>query len=146
MTSQPTSPISPWPDAARWHLIFSTAAAVIVCGLAWLGAAGEARVGDQLIFATISVAGVVISLCANLSWIMRARRSVGDRARALLGDVPAGSETPIGPAPARDVVAGAGMRFYHRPECLLVRGRRWSITPAAEQVAAGRAPCGVCRP
>jgi hypothetical protein len=145
MTSPTTAPTSPWTGAARWQLILSTVVAVIVCGLAWLGAAGENHVGDQLIFATVSVAGVAVSLCANISWITRARRSVGERARALLGDVPAISPTSVS-SPAEKVIAGADLCLYHRPECALATGRHWSLRPRAEQVAAGRHPCGVCRP
>jgi hypothetical protein len=49
-------------------------------------------------------------------------------------------------ASAEHVVAAEGLRRFHRPDCPIAAGRGWSPLPRRAHEAAGRGPCGICRP
>lgn len=146
-------------DLLRW--VITTGLGGIVVAVAWYVAAGEATFGQQVGPVDAALAGLVLSGIGNLAWLLHGRRALGERRRLLLPDlgatapaldareklVPAGPMAP-GTAPIADVfLAGEGMERYHRPECALAAGRAgWTTATRHEHEAAGRRPCGVCRP
>jgi len=129
------------------------AVGVVLCAVAWWLAAGERQFREELSLSTVSVIGLVLVLSAETAWILRGRAIVGQRARALLGTVPAAPsaspEAPASPPPTGDddrFVVGPGLRRYHRPDCDLAVGQHWPAATRREHLRAGRLPCGICRP
>jgi hypothetical protein len=146
-------------DLLRWVITVGLGGIVIV--VAWYVGAGEATFGQQVGPIDAALAGLLLSGIGNLAWLLHGRRALGERRRLLLPDVAVetpGAEESVrllsaGPvvasaAPADEVfLAGADMERYHRPTCALASGRTgWTTATRREHEAAGRRPCGVCRP
>ena len=145
-------------DLLRWAITTGLGGIVIVVG--WYIAAGEATFAQQVGPLDAALAGLVLSGVGNLVWLLHGRRALGERRRLLLPDVAdatasaaghvvvAGLAPTVGAATVDDVfLAGEGMERFHRPECALAAGRRgWTTATRREHEAAGRRPCGVCRP
>ena len=141
--------MSPWTgeDVLRWAA--TTAFAAAVCVVAWYLAGRDARFASQVGPANLAVAGLVIAGYAQAAWLLRGRRAVGLRSRRLLVVQPGkGARLPANrqSGDGARLVAGPRLVYFHRPDCALTEGRRWPAAPAAEHVAQGRSPCGVCRP
>lgn len=151
-------------DLLRWVITIGLGGIVVV--VAWYVAAGEATFSQQVAPVDAALAGLLLSGIGNLVWLLHGRRALGERRRLLLPDVVAAAaveptvalETggdpgalatpPSGTASVEDVfLAGEGMERYHRPDCALAAGRAgWTTATRSEHEAAGRRPCGVCRP
>jgi hypothetical protein len=120
----------------------------------WYLASGEIKYSRQIGPANLAVAGLLVAGAGHVAYLMRGRRAVGERRRRLLGDptlAPAGraAATPAAlhlDGAASETTAGDGMMRYHRKGCPLAAGRNWAVRSAEEQEAAGRIPCGACRP
>lgn len=129
--------------------------------LAWWGASGVGRFGDQLAWVELGIGGLVVAGTGNALWLLHGRGTVGRRRRDLLhtfelptessgvgGDEPGAAEpVPAAAAAARDqLVAAAGMTRYHRPECQLVAGKAALPASRSAHERAARIPCGICLP
>jgi len=118
--------------------------------VSWIGATRSLVVADQTGWAIAGVAGTAAVLMAALLWILAARRMVERR----LGHVLARLDVSPAVAPEGADRGGAGvvlvaapaMTHFHRPACPLAAGKALSTANRAEHEAAGRRPCGVCRP
>jgi hypothetical protein len=116
----------------------------------WYQAAGRLRVEDQVGWAVLSVGGSAAVGLVTVLLVLAGRQAVEQRLRRVLGTVAEDRRSTVPPAMASDsaaaLVATDVMVRYHRPSCRLVHGKpiRPSERPAHE--AAGRRPCGVCRP
>jgi len=135
---------SPWAtqDGLRAGVLVGSGAAA--CLVAWAAASGRAAVADQTGFVSLGVAGFLVAFAGEVSWVLRGRRAVGRRAVLLLGGPPQARSGWAAPR-ADELVAGAGLRLYHRADCRLA-GSAWAADGRAGHEAAGRRPCGVCRP
>jgi hypothetical protein len=138
-------------DFMRWVLTVGLGGIVLVAS--WYVCAGDASFYRQIGPLNGAVAGVIIAGLGNVMWLLRGRRMIGERRRALLPDpvvVAAGDEVATGTAPsASDLelyVAGEGLARFHRPGCTLAVGRSWTGAPRQAHLELGRRPCGVCRP
>jgi hypothetical protein len=142
-------------DWVRWALF--VAGGLVLWLVGWYLASGEINYSRQIGPANLAVAGLLVAGAGHVWCLMRGRRAIGERRRRLLGDpalAPAGREAATPAAPHADgtacrpseTVAGDGMMRYHRRGCPLAAGRDWPVLPAEEQEAAGRIPCGACRP
>ena len=144
-------------DLLRWAITVGVGGIVIAA--AWYVCAGEASFAQQIGPLNAAVAGLLLSGAGNTVWLLKGRRVLGERRRALLPDVLVPLESPpVDVADAARVdggledqhalfVAGDGMERYHRPTCPLAVGRQgWTAMTAERHVAAGRRACGVCRP
>lgn len=139
-------------DLFRWAVAVGLGGVVVA--VSWYVCAGEVSFSQQVGPTDVAVAGLVVAGIGNVGWLLKGRRALGERRRALVADVPLADRTQVDvvsvvPRPA-DVdlyVGGDGMERFHRPECVLTSGRRdWKSMSRAEHQAAGREPCGVCRP
>jgi hypothetical protein len=159
-------------DFMRWVISIGVGGVVLVAS--WYVCAGDASFYRQIGPLDAASAGLILAGLGNVMWLLRGRRNVGERRRALLPDVAAlittegdsgeldelgerrrvsdvapegGAATAAAPT-AEHVffVAGDGLARYHRPDCTLASGRTWSGATRADHEAAGRQPCGVCRP
>ena len=140
----------PWSPADRLAWAVSVAVGAVLCAISWWGASGEARFDDQVGWATLALTGLLVASAAQVGWLLRGRRAVGDRRSRLIVATTAGSiefEAIAVPRPTAPlVVCGPAQRRYHRPGCPLAAGRNWPAADRASLEPAGKAPCGVCRP
>jgi uncharacterized membrane protein len=119
------------------------AAGVVLGVVGWYQASGRALPSHQSGPAVLSAIGALLVLGAVATWLGSFRRAVLARSRRLLGAA-ADSQADRGLAAApiavsTTLVAGTGLRFYHRADCLLAPARTRKPRP-------GQEPCGVCRP
>jgi hypothetical protein len=82
--------------------------------------------------------------------LLAGRRAIVVRRLAVLGDlrgmpVPAATGA-AGESTSQDLVAGEGLRHFHRSDCQMAHGRLWRLSTRREHEQAGRVACGVCRP
>ena len=140
--------MTPWSRGDVVRLIVGVAAGGIVVGLAWNGAATRGQLDDQTGFIVLGVAGFLVAVLAQSVWLTRGRRAVAAYAATVQTSVAALVVQP----PAASVsgspglVATDGMHHFHRPDCPIASGRGWSAHPRHIHAAAGRTPCGICRP
>jgi hypothetical protein len=138
----------------------------IVVAVSWYVCAGDLKFSQQVGPTDAAIAGLLLAGIGNLGWLLHGRRALGERHRSLLPDVTVdlaqaatvgtrrrlgATSATITPVPSAAVeplfVAGEGMERFHRPDCALAAGRAdWTSRSRQEHVAAGRRPCGVCRP
>jgi hypothetical protein len=140
-------------DLLRWGLTVGLGG--IVVAVSWYVCAGDVSFSRQIGPTDAAVAGLLLAGIGNVGWLLRGRRIVGERRRTLLPDVPARlDEVRVrrvdvlhGEEAWALYVAGDGMERFHCRDCMLASGRTdWKTMTRAEHEAAGRRPCGVCRP
>jgi hypothetical protein len=141
-------------DLLRWGVTVGLGG--IVVAVAWYLCAGDVSFSRQIGPTDAAVAGLLVAGVGNVGWLLRGRRLVGERRRALLPDAaPRAAEHAvvrrIDEGHGGDVgalcVAGDELERFHRPDCPLAVGRdEWRTMTRTEHGAAGRRPCGVCRP
>jgi len=141
-------------DLLRWGLVVGVA--LVMCIVGWYLASEDATMGKQIGPANLAVGGLIVAGVGHVSWLLSGRRAVGERRRVLLGE-PAAATVSVSedvdvtremsvPGGADDLIAGEGLRYYHRADCTLAGSRDWPSAGRGEMEAAGRQPCGVCRP
>ena len=150
-------------DFMRW--VISIGAGGIVLVVSWYVCAGDASFYRQIGPLDAAVAGLILAGLGNAMWLLRGRRNIGERRRALLPDMAVARaideavgelrELAVGPgvgvsadlrAEQRLLVAGDGLARFHRPGCALAAGRNWTGANRQAHLDLGRQPCGVCRP
>ena len=146
-------------DFVRW--ILAIGAGGVVLAVSWYVCSGDASFNKQIGPLDAAVGGLVLSGLGNAMWLMRGRRVLGERRRALLPDPVLAAAGPVGAlrkvSGVPDVggaatgdpgvfVAGEGMVRFHRPDCALAAGRGWAAASRGDHENLGRLPCGVCRP
>ena len=137
----------PWTADEAMRLAGMVGAGAVVCTIAWVVASSQASVGSQTAMVSLGVGGLVLAMFGQASWLLRGRRAIGARTRHLLGEGPtAAVQEAVGRGDAGVLVGGPGLRWYHRADCQLARGRDLGAAARAEHEASGRSPCGVCRP
>jgi len=136
---------SPWStrQIGQWSVL--TGVGVALMSVAWNAASRELRFADMLGWLELSLAGLLLTGLANVGWYLGARRAVVRLRSALMANVapaPVAAVTEAGSLP----VSADPMRRYHRPGCQLVLGRAVNAESRDAHEAAGRVPCGMCRP
>jgi hypothetical protein len=111
--------------------------------IGWYRLSGRVTLNSQIPSMNLAVVGVVLAGAGQASWFLAGRRAVGLRRRALLGSEP--RPLPSVTGEERDGFVG-GDRLYHRDACAMAAGRPWPAQLRGAHEAAGRVPCGVCRP
>ena len=137
---------SPWDreDVIRWTVTVLLGA--VACGLAWWLAADRVEFHDQVPYASIGVAGLLVGGYAHLHWLLRGRRAVGVRRLHLLAApvVRRSAMAVAGPSSGPVFLAVDGRARYHHPGCALLDGRATVKGSRANHEGAARRPCGVC--
>jgi hypothetical protein len=141
---------SPWPLSTMTRLVAAEAVVAVWLGTCWVGVSTTVAWSTQLTWVAGAIAGLVVGGFAATGWLMAGFRSVRDRQHALLAGVTAcdravGTVPPDTPS-TTDLVSGVGMTRFHCADCLLVDGKTVTVATRAQHGAAGRVPCGVCRP
>jgi hypothetical protein len=137
-------------DLLRWL-------AVLVIGISMVVAAGllassRASVGHQVPPVDLAIAGAVVIVSGNGMWLVRARRRIGQRIRAVSTHarlfvhatrLPADAPTQNS---AGEYSFVPGLRYFHQVDCHLLKERLCDSAPRDEHELAGRNPCPICRP
>lgn len=127
---------------------------IVLALVAWGGSEAESSPDGQVVWVVLASLAVVLSGAVNGVWLVRARRAIGIRKRQVaarlreVGDRHAPSALgDTGTEAAVTTVVVDGMSLYHRLDCVLAEGRRGAQTGRrSDHEAAGRRPCGWCRP
>jgi hypothetical protein len=113
----------------------------------WLAASARSSPLHQITPTDVTVSGLIVGLAGCGDWMLAGRRAVAGRTRHLLG-APPGLPTaaPINRPVITALVAGRGLRLYHRADCPLAVAYGWRPTARSAHERAGRRPCSLCRP
>lgn len=142
----------PWRDRDVVTVCGTSLAGIALIVTAWFGASATVSTARQAAWTNLGVAGFAVGAGGLCLWLLRARRTLGERRVTLIALAPADDDEDTRPRPtprtrstddtlALPLVRAEGMDRTHRPDCPLVAGKE--VTPAA--VGAGE-PCGVCAP
>lgn len=136
----------PWRDGDLVMLLGTTIGGLAAIAGAWFGVSGAVSVTQQAAWLNLAVAGFAVFAVGNCLWLLRLRRTVGERRIALVSlDIGLDDADAAATAPARPgtstlrLVRVEGMTRVHYADCPLVAGK--SVAPAT--VADGE-PCGMC--
>jgi hypothetical protein len=104
---------------------------------------------NQLLLVNLATAGMIVVLAGNAVFLLSGLRRVGQLRMELLGARP--SPQPVAEfadtaASKTRFVAALNMTRFHRADCPAVLGKEAVAGTLAEQLAAGRSPCGLCVP
>jgi hypothetical protein len=114
--------------------------------LSWLETSGSVRLGSQVRWTNVGVAGVIVLGAGNMLWLLRGKRATGQLRRLVLASVPIDDERPIKTQRTGPLVSGPDMTRFHLAGCALVAGKQVSAAGREAHARAGREPCGVCLP
>jgi hypothetical protein len=136
----------------RWVALWVVGTVMLIVG--WYLAAGDATFQAQIAPTDLAVAGAVVVSMANVLWILRGRRVIGERMHRLLAPLAEISAIrarslelqSMLPTDSAILVAGIGMEHFHRSTCPMAAGREWPPLSGADLEISDRIPCGVCRP
>lgn len=136
-------------DLLRLWAANAVAAGMLIIG--WMLVNRGEDLGSQVAWLNLPIAALLVALWSNVRWLLDGRRVIGVDMRRLSGapiDEPTVTRTSTAPDATGPtvLVAGDGLGRYHRSSCLLAQGKGWETASPAAHHAAGRAPCGVCRP
>ncbi|MCW2607854.1 MAG: hypothetical protein JWO60_2547 [Frankiales bacterium] len=152
----------PWaPGDALRLLVLQVAGAFTVLG-AWVGTAGSSRLSHQFAWTSLGVVGFLLAAVGTAAWLLTGRRAVGLRLARLLSECAVTRDSYGRSAPARladepssvrvappssdGLVAVEGAGRYHRPGCVLVRGKDVLSQAREDHLDAGRRACELCTP
>jgi hypothetical protein len=135
----------------RVHLGLQTLV-VVVLAVAWSKASSEPLARAHEPWLNLGIGAVLVSGAVNGVFLMAARRAVADRRAELYRTAcltvppPTRLGPMVGPQRSPEFAAGPAMTRYHHPTCALAAGKTVRLVPRCEHEAAGRRPCGICRP
>jgi hypothetical protein len=149
-----------WTVTELLVLLAGLAAGAIILLAAWIGASGTSRYSSLVGWAAFGVAGPAVAGMAAASWILsglrtiqRDRAEMGARVAELAATRAIGGTPPVRTRHAvpsilspEEFVASKGMTRYHRPDCLMVKGKAVAAASVLTHRSAGRVPCGMCLP
>ena len=126
---------------------------VTVLVFAWWKASSQPLAREHEPWLNLGIGAVLVSGAVNGLFLMAARRAVAERRtllyRTACRTLPLPTARPgavVGPQRAAEFVAGPAMTRYHRPTCALAAGKAVRLERRRAHEAAGRRPCGICRP
>jgi hypothetical protein len=139
-------PGSPWTADQALKTVALVAIGAVAVLVAWAVISGRPGASQQLGFVCLGLGGVIVAFLGQASWLLHGRRAVGSRARYLLGEAPDNGAAVFPASSADALVAGDGLRWYHRGDCPVAAGQRFATVSRDKHEAAGRRPCGICQP
>ena len=139
---------APWSVSDVRSALLPIVFGFVLLAWAWWDASGTGKLDDQTRSVVFAVLGAGAIVAGSLAWLAAGRRALRVRRlavielleeRGLLTRVPQTVEVEDG-----GFVAVKGTTHYHRPDCLLVRGK--SVQGVAAGATGDREPCPMCRP
>lgn len=137
---------SPWApaDAVRWAA-WATVGHVLVVAMWIANMATAPELSRRVGLLTIAVGGFIIVAFADIAWLMRARWGIRSHRTRVLAELFA--LVHDGEASDADtLVAGPTQNLFHRADCPLARGKRWTAISSAQADDRALLPCGICKP
>jgi len=120
---------------------------------AWWAISGARSLPHQLAWLNVGVAGLILSGLTNQSWLVKGRRVLRrERISTFPPALPMKTRVRAAtPGSPEQLVTVAGTLRYHRPGCLLVRGKAVTVAtgtgPSNGSTSKGSIrACEVCRP
>ena len=115
---------------------------------AWWTTSGARSIPHQLAWLNIGVGGLMLGGLSNMFWLGEGRRVLR---RELIGAFPAAvpmktSVRSTTPGSHEQLVTVAGTLRYHRPGCVLVRGKAVTVSTGTGPGKGSIRACEVCRP
>lgn len=142
-----------------WQLLLGSlliVGGIVAIFLGWFGASGTNEVWAQipyLISGGLLGLGLVFAGAALVFAFYLARLNLVTEGRlraiedAITGAPASPDEAPTIEQPSASVVALSSGTKFHRPDCMLVAGKRGARSMTTTQASRkGLAPCGVCEP
>ena len=151
----------PWELADLVILAGRAGFGLLAVVVAWIGCSGTLVWNTQQAWTALAIAGLVLALTGVIGWVGTGVRRVRELRAEVLGPVAArllgeaeASEEPVAAAWSEaetrarttHVVLGPGMTHFHRPACILARGKDLRAKPRRQVEKRGVTPCAVCRP
>ncbi|MGX1673548.1 hypothetical protein [Streptomyces sp. NPDC055400] len=141
----------PWRDRDVVTVCGTTLAGLALIVTAWFGAGGTVSTARQAAWLNLGAAGFAVCAGGLCLWLLRARRTLGERRISLIALAPVDDDEEAFPATrthrsgpadtthALPLVKAEGMDRLHHPDCPLVAGK--DVVPVG---AGGGDLCGVC--
>lgn len=122
-------------------------AGFVMCAMAWWNAGGENRLEEQTGAIWLGVAGLAVTVLGEAAWLRAGRRALARYRERLLDDA-AALTSAVGDEPTTgdELLGMEGMQRYHRAGCPVLTSNPGEPADRARHEAAGRQPCGICRP
>jgi hypothetical protein len=145
-----TRPREQWSQRIKMSsaLLSLIGAAVLVLG--WRSVASESVYAEQVPGINMAAGGVLVAGAGSILWLLAGRRAVRLRRLTVLADLRSmprpESHGMVHASTSQALVAGEGLRRFHRSDCTMAQGRHWSAASRLDHELAGRVACGVCRP
>jgi hypothetical protein len=135
---------TPWRLTDFGRLLRFEVPAVIAIVACFVGARQTETWGNQLYWVVGAMAALLLAGAGWTTWLLVGARSLRHRQRRL-ADLSSGLVPAHEPTFRADVVVTkSNMTHFHRPDCLLARGRAVTKAPPEDLLAQGVTPCGVC--
>ena len=141
-------PNVPWSMSEAGTAFSTTVLGAGLLAWAWWETSGTADLDRQTTWTIVGILALVVIASGSFYWLVSGRRAVRAR-RDRLADRLEDSILVSGDGPAAGTTAGAARRVavtgtsrYHRPECLLVRGKETRAVTARTRLTA----CEMCEP
>lgn len=142
-TVRPAARVLPWRSSEVFALVAVQCVCLTLFVVAWLGAADRVTLGEQLGFVYLGVGALSLSGLGNAWFLYRGARRIRTRIRVVIHRERARRSRTTSSDTAVVVVVGRTVSRYHRPGCVLVRGK---TVDAVDPTATELLPCEVCRP
>jgi hypothetical protein len=137
-----------WTSRTRAAVFASNAFGFVALALSAIAASATHDLSARVAWCNVAVIGFIVAGLGDVLFLTAGRRAIGRRRVELLG-----ARFEVTPSVASAMtddrclpVAAARMTRYHRPTCLLMRGKPARRASAAHHQRAGLAPCGLCLP
>ncbi|HVU72787.1 MAG TPA: hypothetical protein VHE83_07485 [Mycobacteriales bacterium] len=137
----------PWTYADLQRLVRTELLSFLGLVVCFVGARNTRAWDDQLLWIVGALAAMLLAGWGWTGWMLAGSRALRARERAALarGGAIAARRRRRSHATGL-VVTAAGMRHFHRPDCVFARDRPTTAATAEASAAQGLIACGACRP
>jgi hypothetical protein len=128
---------------------------VVLLVVGWFGISDAVALDRQTRWLALGITGLIVGGLGMVVWLLFGLATITRLRRAVYAEidrrVTVAERAADVPAAATAAVPGgfatvAGMRRYHRANCLMLQGKQATYAEAATFTEAGLTPCGVCLP
>ena len=144
----------PWSISDARSALLPIVFGFVFLGWAWWDASGTGKLADQTRSVVFAVLGGGAVVAGSVAWLAAGRRAVRMRRLAVVNLLEeSGLLAPVSEAVESEaetegdgLVVVKGTSRYHRPDCLLVRGKSMQTTSRGASATGKREPCPMCLP
>jgi hypothetical protein len=127
------------------------AAGLVGLVVTWVGISGTVRLSTQARWLGLGIGSLILAGFAMVGWLIVGLLRISALRRDVVAALNARTAA-AGAGPTADSVGvplfgvAPGMRRYHRPDCLLLVGKKVVLGSPEAHAEAGLTPCGICAP